>query len=221
MPRTRRFALVAVLALAGGLVLAGCGRSQPSAAAYVGGTRYSERQVDAIAEQIRASPIADQLASPRVSALQWLVLGDLARKAAAERSIAVPPSDYNGLGQQMGVSPGSQMVHAYADWVAVRTVIAQRADPVAPSEEDLREVFDTLRREPDFPPNVTFEQAAEQLRADEDLPLLVGVRNVLRDVANKHKVVVNPRYRPLVVDLGSLHLVLAEGSGLVTDLPSR
>ena len=46
MPPIRRFAIIAVLLLAGGLALAGCGKAQPGTAAYVGDTRYTERHVD-------------------------------------------------------------------------------------------------------------------------------------------------------------------------------
>src|SRR5688572_15259376 len=51
MQRTRRMALLAVLALAGGLVLAGC-RSEPKVAAYVGGTRYTVADVSAMTSRI-------------------------------------------------------------------------------------------------------------------------------------------------------------------------
>jgi hypothetical protein len=219
MPRIRHVALLAVFALAGGLTLGGCGRAQPGTAAYVGPTRYTERQIDTIVGQLRKSPIAEDVSSPRLAAVSWLVIGHLAREAAAERSIAVPPADYTGIGQQLGSPADSALTHAVADWVTARTALQQRAEPVAPTEQDLREIFDGLRQNPQFPRNVTFEQAAAQLRNNPDLPLAVSMRNMLRDAANRHKVVVNPRYRPLRADVGDIPLVLAVGSDSVVDLP--
>jgi hypothetical protein len=219
MSRIRRFALLAVLALAAGVVLSGCGTAQPGTAAYVDGTRYTEKQVDAIAAELRRSAVASQVVSARIEAVRWLVLGDLARRAAAERSITVPGADYAGIAAQLGLPQSSLTARTAAEWIAARNAVVAKAEPVAPSQDDVRNVYEALKLDPQFPKDVTFEQAAGQIQADPDLPLAVGVRNIFDEVANKSDVVVNPRYRPLFIDFGSLRLVVAAGSDLVTDLP--
>ena len=74
--------------------------------------------------------------------------------------------------------------------------------PVTPTDADLREIYDAWRIEPGLPPGTTYEQLAEVLRTNTSLPRLLGIRNVLRDQAAKVGVVVNPRYRPLIANIG-------------------
>jgi hypothetical protein len=220
MPRTRRFALVAALALLGALAMAGCGRSQPGTAAYVGDTRYTERQIDTIAGELRGSPAARDVGSPRTTAVGWLVLSDLARRAAAERSLEIPPADYAGYARQLDLPADAAAVKAVAEWVAVRDLIAERAEPVTPTDADIREAYNALRAEPGAE-QLTYEEVADRLRQDPNLPVMVAVRNMLRDAAGRHRLVVNPRYRPLVTEVGWLPLVLAGGSEQVTDRARR
>jgi hypothetical protein len=228
MPRTRRSALVAVLALAGGLALTGCGRAQPGTAAYVGETRYTERQIDTIVDEIRSSASGNQLPNPRATVVGWLVMADLGRRAAEERSITIPASDYDLLAEQTGLPSDSATVRAVADWAAVYNAIARRvttdqqAGPVTPSDEDLREIYEVLHADPRLE-DLTFEEVAAQLRQIPEVAISVAVRNALREAAAKHRLVVNPRYRPLVAnlplagELNNLPLVLAVGSDLVAE----
>jgi hypothetical protein len=224
LPRTRRVALVAALALLAGVALVGCGRSQPATAAYVGDTRYTERQVDAIADDISKLPSSDDDDPPRVQAVSLLVVNDLARRAAQAQSIAVPPSDYDGVARVTDLPDDSALVRVVGDWRAVASALSQRVSPVQPTEDDLREVFLGLRSNPNVPAGLTYEAVADQLRDDTQLPQMVAVRNVLREAAVKHGVVLNPRYRPLRVDLGDgerrVPFLIAEGSDVVTDLPT-
>ena len=55
MPSPRRSVIVAVLVLLAGLGFAGCGRAQPGVAFYIGDTRYTEKQIDEIVDEIAAA----------------------------------------------------------------------------------------------------------------------------------------------------------------------
>jgi hypothetical protein len=68
---------------------------------------------------------------------------------------------------------------------------------------------------------MTVDQVIQQLGADPNLPRVVGVRDVLADAARRHRLTINPRYRPLVANVGDIPLTLAEGSDAVTELATR
>ena len=94
-----------VLAVAAGLVLAGCGDVSPGAAATVDGTTISMDRVDDIAQSYCAALVANaalvkQAWQPTPSAvfrddmLEQLINEQLALEAADELGIDVPPSSY-------------------------------------------------------------------------------------------------------------------------------
>src|SRR5690242_4751574 len=82
MLRARRVAFVAVLALMGGLALAGC-RAQPGAAIYLGTARYTEKYVDELSDQI--TKLGYDRGNGRQTVAQWLVVRDLGKRIVADK----------------------------------------------------------------------------------------------------------------------------------------
>lgn len=218
MPKARRFALIAVLVLVGGLALAGCGKGQPGVAAYVGSARFTEQRVSDMIDDARDASAINKLGEARRLVVSWLVLGELARLTAEDRKIVIPPVDTAAAAQALGVPPTLSLVPIYADWRTTRDALARSIPPVAPSDGDLREIYDFLRAAGGIEASTTFEQVEQQLKASEDLPIVVGVRNALRETAGRVGLTVNPRYQPLAGDVFGIPLVLASGAEMVTDL---
>src|SRR4051794_40040947 len=199
MPRSRRSAAVVVFVLLGALALTGCGKEQPGTAAYVGATRYTERQLDDILDELReARPDAEIGNGARALALSRLILLDLGRRAAHAQGINVPNPAYNEYAAAVELPAGLKAVRLGAEYEAIRGALAAGVQPVTPTDEDFRAIWDALRRNPQLAPGVTYEVVVDVLGSDPDFPRLLGVRNALRDQAEKTKVVVNPVYRPLV-----------------------
>jgi hypothetical protein len=224
MPRRRPFAAIAAFALLGALALTGCGKAQPGTAAYVGDTRYTERQLDILVDEIRRVPSEAQPPDPRGWALARLILGDIARRVTTERNISVPAAEYDESAQRLGLPADSPLVRLRADFDAVAGALVAQVQPIPATEDDYREIWDALRRDPRLIPGTTYEQVVDALRNDTSVPLALGVRQVLREEAAKTRIVVNPVYRPLIVNIGigdaPLPLLLGEDAGFVADLVS-
>jgi hypothetical protein len=222
MRRSHRFAVVAALALLGALALTGCGKAQPGTAAYVGDTRYTESQIDDLVEEIQRSNPDTRPSEPRGWVLARLVLGDLARRAAAAKSIAVPAARYDENAQRLGLPADSKLVRMRAEFDAVANALVTNVQPVSPTEDDLREIWAALSKDPRLVPGTRYEDVVDALRADSGVPVALGVRKALREEAEKTDVVVNPAYRPLVVNLGigdaPLPMLIGDDAGFVSDL---
>lgn len=217
MPRARRFAVVAVLALVGALALTGCGRAQPGTAAYVGGTRYTERQLDDLVAEIQLSSPDTLAADARSWALTRLVIGDLGRRAADHRSIPIPQPKYEETALGLNRPTDSKLVQLRAEFNALTEGLLKFAEPIPPTDQDLHEIWDSLRHD-----NLTYEEAVVVLRADQTLRLALGVRKLLREEAEQTKVVVNPVYQPLIVNFGlneiPVEMLVGDGAGYVSDV---
>jgi hypothetical protein len=220
MPRSRPFAAIAALALLGALALTGCGKAQPGTAAYVGDTRYTERQLDTLVDEIRRIPSEAQPPDPRDWVLARLILGDIARRVATERNITVPAAEYDEGAARLRLPANSPLVRLLAELDAMVGALAAQVEPIPATEDDYREIWDSLRRDPRLEPGTTYEEVAEFLRNNTSLPLALGLRQVLREQAAKTRIVVNPVYRPLILPIGNagLPLLLGEDAGFVADL---
>jgi hypothetical protein len=225
MPRTRRFARIAALAIAGGLALTGsaaltgCAKAQPGTAAYVGDTRYTERQVDELVADARANVEGQRLGDIRREILRWLVATDLARRVAAARSIAIAPADYAAAAQQIRVPEDSRLAVAFGDYASAVGSLVNGVPPVQPTDEDVRDIYDAAKAGGVLANEITFEDAVQRIRGISDLPIRVGVMKAIQEASDKAGVVISPRYRPLVVDVLNLPFVVATGTTAVTDLP--
>jgi hypothetical protein len=224
MPRRRRFAAVAVLAVLGAMVLTGCGQAQPGTAAYVGNTRYTERQLDDIVEEIRSTRPEVQPPEPRAWALSRLILLDLARRVVEEQKLTVPSARYDEFARGLRLPADSKFVRLWAEYEATKGAVAAAVQPVTPTEDDFRAIWDVLRKDPRLIPGTTYAYVVEVLRGDTRVPVALGVRNVLQDQAADTDVVVNPVYQPLLADVeigdAPVTVLLGDDAGFVSDLAS-
>ncbi|HET6478607.1 MAG TPA: hypothetical protein VFG35_01005 [Actinoplanes sp.] len=214
MQRARRFGSIAVIASLTVVGLSAC-RSEPSVAAYVGDTsRITEERVQEVwddaftalqgqaAEQPAASAAAVTLPITRSDIVRTLVGNDVLSEVAKRQSVTlpadVPLGDY---ATQLRLPQAAQYVRLYAESDtlirALRTKVQTSAP--APSDADLREVFDVLVSAQEVPAGTPFEQFKTQLPA-ENLQLVktaAAVRNEVAEVTDKMRITVNPRYQPL------------------------
>jgi hypothetical protein len=219
MPRTRRIALLVALGLTASLGLAGCGKAQLSVAAYVGQHRYTERQIDRFAKEARDAGRTEAFADVRTFGVSTLVLNDLAHRAVARLGLAVGPADYAGAAESLHLPESATFARLSAEFEAAANAIQTNVQPVRPTDADLREIYDAGIARGELAPNAKFSDVADDLRSNTRVPVVLAVRNVLRDEAAKVKVVVNPRYTPLVASVGGIPLEVSIGSGVVKDLP--
>src|SRR5262245_16005368 len=140
MPRRRRLAAVAALALLAALVLTGCGKAQPGTAAYVGDTRYTESHLDDLIDEIR-QVAPDQAEKLREQVLIQLILSDLAHRAAEAADVTVPPAGYDEYAQELGMPADSKFVQLVAGYAAAIGALRDSVEPVQPTEEEFQDIW--------------------------------------------------------------------------------
>jgi hypothetical protein len=200
---------VAVLVLVAMFALAGC-RSDPSVAAYVGSTRYTDDRVQGIADEAHRKlqeyvdaqqssgassqpverPVTDQ------EVVDALVGRDVLKALAGEKNLKPLEVDPNQIAQQEQVPPDSEYVRLVVERDGYRLVLLQKAASADPSEADLREVYDNLVKASSGAFAGSYEQFKSSL-ADQDSELVGRSASVGREItaeAGKLDVRVNPRY---------------------------
>jgi hypothetical protein len=211
MQQLRRVtSLVALLAVAG-LVLAGC-RSDPAVAAYVGSTHYSEHRVTAIADEAHAKlrDLAEQTGAPQpaerpVSEQQVvtaLVSRDVLKALAQEKKVSPLNVTADQIAQQVQVPADTEYVRVLTEKDSYRLALLQQAPSAAPSNADLREVYDNLVKVGGVQIG-SFDQFKSTL-AEQDTELVgrsAAVRDDISAEAGKLDVTVNPRFGPAVLSL--------------------
>lgn len=220
MPSPRRSVMFAVLVLVAGLAFAGCGRAQPGTAAYVGDFRITESRVDEMVEDVRRSAPNRTLTGLRILVVGTLVMSELATRTAEELSIPVQAPAYESVARSTGLPADSGLARAIAELNAAETALIRRATPVQPTDKDLRDIYEGLRNTQSIPDTASYEAVAQELRADESLPGVLGARKLLLEHAEKIGMEVSPRYRPLTAGVGGVGapLVLAEDTGITDEL---
>ena len=133
-----------------------------------------------------------------------LVMGDVARRIAAERGVAVPASDPAAVVESLGTISDTRVVdqlvastfiQIWADTDAVMTALQQSLSPVEPTEDDQRELYASLTY---LNQAITdpFEDVQPFLGKD-----IVGdelaLRDLLEDGIERYGITINPRYAPL------------------------
>jgi hypothetical protein len=206
MQRARRVALVAALAVLGAAALAGC-RSQPNVAAYVGDLKITEAKVNQVIDEVLPRMNKSQLGAVRQDVVRWLVVGEVARRVAAERGYPVEDADRDQLAAQAQLPTGTRLARVYGDWLINVNAVYAKAQPVEATSEDLHAIYDQQVADGSLPPGTSFEEATANVDQAR-LARVVGLRNALRDAAKRMHVTVNPRYRPLVLTLAGVPLPL-------------
>jgi hypothetical protein len=211
MQRARRLALVAVLALVGGLVLAGC-RSQPSVAAYVGDRRYTNHDVEAYVNEVKGLnlPIGDA----RQVILSSLVIRDIGQRVAADKGVSIPPADIAAAANSLQLPTGSPVAHLLAETSAVVQALSQTVTPVQPTEADQREIFNALSFQGQQVSKSLKFEAVRDLLDQQQIGRGLAVRTLLNDAVTTYHVTVNPRYAPLRY---LLQVSVADRSGAVAN----
>jgi hypothetical protein len=225
MQRARRLASLAVVVAVGVLALAGC-KSVPSVAAYVGDQKITEKRVDDILADVKkklaavhqpavqASPSA--AATPtlpgREMIVSTLVLNTVCDRLAADRGTKFTTVDINQVAQ-------AEQLPAASTYVVERTKLysclggVETGASAAPTQAELREIYDRGKAAGAIPKDQTFEQIAPQLDGTQ-LRSALAAKHTFTDVVAKYNVTVNPRYRPL-----ELPLLSFSGSAAAVSVP--
>jgi glycine betaine/choline ABC-type transport system substrate-binding protein len=213
MRPTRRSAIVAVLVLVGGFAFAACGRAQPGTALYIGGTRYTEKRIDELVDPIRQIQPDRDL---RRLAVSTLALRELSKRAVEEKPVDVPAPEFASTSQRYQLPADSELNRQVAEFNALANALLNNVTAVSPTEQDLRDVYDAFVSNGQVKEGETYEAVAARMRGNTLLPQVLGLRNLLREQAEKVGVEVNPRYSPLVTIFGgAVPVVLSEGIGVV------
>jgi hypothetical protein len=219
MPRTRRIALLVALAVVGALGLTACGREQPGTAAYVGDVRFTDRQLDTMVAEVKEHH-PSEAANIRTVALSWLIMTNLARQVAQERGISALGPDYLGNADQLEMPASASFVRAAADYEAALGSLTSRLTPVPATPDNLRRYFDDMAKI-GVPLAANFESWAAEAASVSAMPLALAIMGAIRETTRHTRVVVNPRYLPLQLNVGPLPVVLGfAGSDVVRSSPA-
>jgi hypothetical protein len=202
----RSGALVVALSLVAGLGLSAC-REEPGVAAYVGATKYTIDQVDDLAAeakeaQTRASQAAGRdevridYGALRQTILGFLVVRDVAQRAAKDQSLDLGAVDPDGVAQQYGLNPGSPLARLIAECNSALAAFGKSVTPANPTEAQQREVYDTLTVQGQAV-TLPFEQAKSLLGQDA-IGGVIALRAKVADLVKRADVTINPQYAPLV-----------------------
>jgi hypothetical protein len=212
MQQVRRVTSLVALLAVGALTLAGC-RSDPTVAAYVGSTHYSENRVTAIADEADAKlrDLAEQSGAPQpdkrpVSEQQVvtaLVSRDVLKALAQAKKVSPLNLTADQVAQQVQVPADTEYVRVLAEKDSYRLALLQQAPSAEPSDAVLREVYDNLVNLRTGQFSGSFEQFKSTL-AEQDTELVgrsAAVRKDISDEAEKLDVTVNPKFGPAVLSL--------------------
>ncbi len=190
VPSYRRMATVAALGALTAAALSSCGL-KPDAAAIVGSTTITEKQVDQVVDSIH------QVNVPRERIVQDMVLGTACKDYAANHGIKYDTAKDAAEWEQQG-APAGPYVQVLAQRSACLGAVAQ-APGVQPSDDELKKVYDDVAK---INPQLftSFEEAKPRLLQE---PAITGAFAAKHIVAGAD-VSINPRYRTMSVPLVNL-----------------
>jgi hypothetical protein len=225
--RVRRLASIAVVASLGLSALAACGRSDPSVAAYVGSTRISTDEVDAVyedarvrltaaVEDFRANQPPDPAASPtsspgavempitRNDVLLILVGQEVLRRLAESKGVKAADVPLDELEQNIQIPKESRYARAYATFQGYFQALAEKLPPKDLTDADLRDVFARVQRGGGMPElGNTYAEFARNLddQSRQALSRALSVRDLIYEQVEKVDAVVNPKFAPAELPL--------------------
>ena len=239
MQRVRRFASIAVVASLAVAGLSAC-RSEPTVAAYVGDSgRITETRVQEIWDDARAELTEAAAQQPEAAAQQpgasagppampitrgdivrTLVSADVLAQAAQRQNVTVPANlPLGDYATQLRLPQTAEYVRLHAESDARIRLLREKAQNApAPTDADLREVYDVLIKSKGIEGGTTFEQFKTNL-PPENLTLVktaAAVRNQVAEVASTMRIRVNPRYQPLTIPVLEFQAENGELRPLVT-----
>jgi hypothetical protein len=214
MQRARRLVAVAVVTAVGVLALAGC-RSQPGVAAYVGDTEFSQNQVDRAFDSVTDPSLKQNEGALRQFIVSMMVVSEVAERHAGSIGKPVPKVDAAEVAQ--GAAADSDFARLQARYTGAIRLLQSEARSVEPDEQLRRMLFDQLVQRGAVQRGVSYEQVRTAIDSDQ-LRGVVGVRNLLAELAKRYDVVVNPAFAPL--ELHANGVPIAGGQAQVNlDIP--
>jgi hypothetical protein len=189
----RRLTTAAVAAALAALALAGC-RSEPTAAAYVGGDRLTETQVTDMVDSTGGKITREGVV------LSW-VLAEACEGFAADKGFT--PNSRSGAQDLVrdGLDTSTELGK-----LRLRMHSCLEGAPEAgakASDEDLKWFYDDAVKLGAIEPNVPFEQIKPQLAANMEVAQTLAMRRMWADAVAKQDISVSPRYRALSVSVGA------------------
>jgi hypothetical protein len=223
MQRVRRLALVVVLVLVGGVILAGC-RSQPGVAAYVGDKEYTVRQIDDIVDRIvklnaqRAQEQSGQLPIPisRQLVLGLMVYGDLQAELLTQRGLSPSSGNVQGVASVYALPVGDLYTQLLGTYFDRFQVLRQSASGPEASRDQVLRFYRAGVDGGAFPAGVPDEQVVAGLNATA-VGAEFAAQAVIEQAAKEKHIVVNPRYAPLPMPT----LVSQQGPRIVLLPPAK
>jgi hypothetical protein len=214
MHRARRLASVAVVASLAVAGLSAC-RSEPSVAAYVGGGKVTEARVQEVWDEVREALDADPAARPQTGAsagpaampitrsdvVRQLISVDVLTEVAKRENVTAPAEvSLAEYASALRLPERTEYLRLYARSDSLVKALRQNAqDAPAPTDADLREVFDVLVKNEQIAPGSTFAEFKTALPA-QNMQLVqssAAVRKEINEVTGPLRIKVNPRYQPL------------------------
>ena len=190
--------------------LAGC-RSAPNVAAYVGKSTITEQEVDDVVRN--ATEAADQVnkglatddplrvkVPPRDQIVSTMLVNEICGRLKTDRNLTFLNVDEAAVARDEALPPDSTIARERANLYACISTLEQTAAPVAPTEAELRDIFDRGQKAGAIDPELKFEDVGDQLDGQQVRSAL-GLRKPFVDAIDRYDVTVNPKYQPLEVPI--------------------
>jgi hypothetical protein len=205
MQRARRLASVAVVASLAVAGLSAC-RSEPSVAAYVGSSKITDAAVQAVLDDAKVKLVAAGAPATvpikKSDVVSAILSARVLAEVAKQQSLTLPAD--LGLSQyasSLHVPETTEYVRLFAESDSYVKLLRQgvKAAP-APSDADLREVYDVLATEGQVG-DTTFDQFKTQLPEQNKqlVQTAIAVRKEISDAAGRMSIRINPKYQPVGV----------------------
>jgi hypothetical protein len=192
MARRRLFTALAAAGLALA-ALTGC-RLEAGSAAYVGGTRFSQQQVDdmlAAYQRDGGSLQESDRPAARRSVAGDLVFLALAKRYAVEKGYDKPNFDYNSAASQSNLPASDPYLRTKVQAFAYRQLLLQKSTAVTPTDADYRAMYQRLVA---GGMTVSYEQIKPELQQIGGIGQGLALRATLTDAIRRYRVEVNPLY---------------------------
>jgi hypothetical protein len=201
--RARRLCAAVALAAAGVLVLGACAKSNPNVAAYVGDTAYTKADVDRAFDSVPEEQTRQDGQGIREFIVSMMVVSEVAERHAKATGKTIEEIDENEVAQGTGLAVNDPIVKLQARYQAALQFLQTEAKAAEPDDALRRELFNQLTAKGVVSPDTSFDDVRSAIDSD-GLRHLVGVRNLLAELAERYDVRVNPAYGPLQLQAGGV-----------------
>jgi len=186
----RRLTTAVVGCVLAALALTGC-RSAPAAAAYVGSTQITEKDLDAIVT-------GAQIDLPRQDALRIMVLEKVCQTMQAEQGFASAQITTEQVATQYKLPAGAEFTRRFAGMLACLN--GMPAASGKPSEADMREAYVNGSVQGQSLQQFPYDTVKTVL-TEKTMGSAVAQRDSVAKAAGQQDVSVNPRYRDLTLQV--------------------